>query len=268
MLAAQKQGVRLSALEGPQGGNDTEQELAWTKVQAFATRDEAIQFVVGCQPIDYMPDGYEGAWPHFEDSRKAYEHVMGLSRLPTEFVSVGEAFQRRLRVRRVESEELVLGSPAAGRAVKKLLSKRRKAQVASQGDQVRAAVKQAKDWHVEAAGVLFNRSSSQKTLKAEVGLKYFLAVEHDLERKVLAEGFRVARRSSIPCSARVEDAIQAFARHHPGVRASVLAVNLPANAGFDIVQHKRGGCLILAKELPPLYLSKIRRLADAQPMQS
>merc|ERR1711933_409299 len=127
------------------------------------------------------------------------------------------------------------------------------------------STKERKPWMVEAAGSIFDRPPSLRDLK-EGCARYFIAVAPDVEKRVLAEGFRVKRRCSIPCSATPQEALAAFSRteqrqgRSPNADAKVLAVTLPQDALTDVIRHREGGFLIRRTELSPGCFSRIKRL--------
>mmetsp|Transcript_14897 Transcript_14897/g.44951 ORF Transcript_14897/g.44951 Transcript_14897/m.44951 type:complete len:210 (-) Transcript_14897:52-681(-) len=204
--------------------------------------------------------------------------------VPTEFVSAATDFKRRLRVRHVPVQERLpaqdafpFGSRGSSRERRSLLSKR--TSLSLPPDSARKSTKEPKPWLVEAAGALFDRPGSLRGLRACAPRlpRYFIAVAPDLERRVLVEGFRVRKRCSIPCSGTPKEALDAFGRQQQaegarseqratgraqGVRASVLAVNLPPE--IDVVAHREGGFLIRCKELPPSCFSRVKRMAGGE----
>lgn len=243
--------------------------LTWTELEGFKTREEALQFIMECQPFDYMPESIVSKGdplPRFENCREAHAFVKSLTPPPSEFMSTTKDFKRRLRIRRVDPEQ------TAEEAEKRLVPTHRPAMGGLRGRRgsfLRSAAshqaavrppptrrKEHKEWRVEAAGQLFERPAKLRD-DAPLLPRYFVAVAASVERRVLSEGFRVHRRTSIPCSATVQDAIRAFegddkpratgvSLSRPSV--SVLAVQVPA--GIDVVPHRKGGFVIRTQELP------------------
>lgn len=252
-------------------------QLAWKEVQTFRTQEEAIRFVMECQPIDYQPefqascDNIEkppDAFPRFDSTREALAHVLQMNPIPSEFSSMASEFKRRLRVRKAEPDEMPARehapSSSTARKSRSLLMKHRMTDVGrSHAREVAHSTKERKPWIVETAGVLFERPPSLRDLKKDTATKYFIAVNKDVEKDILADGFRVKQRCSIPCSATPQEAVAAFTRneqragHASGARATVLVVTLPSDV--DVVAHKKSGFMIRCKDLPPTCLSRIKR---------
>lgn len=270
-------GMTLSAGGGRGGGASAAAGLKWSKVQDFKTQEEALRFVMECQPIDYRPveDGLDDKpFPRFESTRDAFEFARKMEPWPSEFVSVEPTFRRHLRIRKIEQTELRM--PTSGAVSSRRMSARKSMALnrgVARGSRLVDAiltVKEVNPWLVEAAGSLFERPESLRDLHKDATLqKYFVAVAPEIEKKVLAEGFRVKRRCSIPCSATPKEARHAFQRATSGgeqqgrrptsPRASVLAVTLPPDSGIDVVAHREGGFLIRCKELPASCFSRVRR---------
>jgi len=256
-------------------------ESGWSKVRDFKTMEEAMHFVMECQPIDYRPLGcYLGpeGFPKFESransplgrAQKAFQYVMNMDPLPQEFVSVEGKFRRRVRVRKLDEEELreSRSGPAAVQRKRKTVGGLRGARGARLLETVLAA-KELKAFVVEVAGELFDRPPSLRCLNNHAAnTRFFIAVSPEIEKKVLVEGYRVKRRCSIPCSATPKEAREAFRRETSekqagrptSPRISVLAVSLPPELGIDVVAHKAGGFLIRTKELPAGCFSRLRRV--------
>merc|ERR1711988_659845 len=95
--------------------------------------------------------------------------------------------------------------------------------------------------------------------------RFYIAMQRELEPKVLAEGYKVSKRTNIPCSLTPNAALEAFKRHEEakGDRLSINPVALPVNLPphVDVISHKDGGFFIRATELPPSYF-KDRKRAD------
>lgn len=261
--------------------------LTWTELEGFKTREEALQFIMECQPFDYMPENVVSrgdALPRFENCREAHAFVKGLLPPPSEFMSTTKDFKRRLRIRRVDPEQTAEDAekrlvptqrPAAGGAG---LRGRRGSFLRSAATYQTAARppptarrKEHKEWRVEASGQLFERPTKLREDAVIAGARYYVAVASSVERRVLSEGFRVRRRTSIPCSATPQDAVRAFegddkprasglSLGRPSV--SVLAVQVPA--GVDVVPHRKGGFVIRVQELPASCFRR-QRAAGAAP---
>merc|ERR1711972_566425 len=77
-------------------------EQFWGEAQSFKTQEEALRFVMECQPFDYQPLRQEHEFepepfPRWESGREAFEWIMAhMSPLPSEFVSNVGDFRRRL----------------------------------------------------------------------------------------------------------------------------------------------------------------------------
>jgi len=251
-------------------------ELAtkWTQVQAFRSRMEALRFIVACQPFDYKPAGEEfDNLPRFQTSRDLLAYIMEMNPEPEEFVSTEPMFKRRLRVRKTAPNEQK-NDVASKMALKKhrlLVGRMRDragyAQPTPRGDQMA----ETKCWLVEAAGVLFEKPKSVRDLQEPLQ-RYFVAVPPEIEKKVLAEGFRVRRRCSIPCSATPQEALAAFAANEKregkvkegpdgkkqGTKAVVLAISLPPELGIDVVAHKDVGFQIRSQTLPATCFTRAK----------
>jgi len=224
--------------------SDTQQN--WREVQSFPTQQEALRFVVGCQPFPYQSveaaQGIVEPFPKFETGNDAFEYVIKMDPLPSEFVSIPSTFKRRLRIRKVEQQTISEVPRASLRKSRTLGLKSRMAP-----PEAAPAVKQHKvRWVVESAGQLFERPPSLRGL-CDIGNRYYIAVTPEVAKRVLEEGFRVTRRGSIPCSATPQEACAAFMKTQSG-QPDILAVNLPPE--IDVVAHRESGFLIRAKELP------------------
>lgn len=228
----------------------------WGEVQAFKTQEEALRFVIECQPIDYQPE--TGGWqlPRFDGSREAYAYVLKMRPMPSHFVSTSAEFRRRLRIRLMDPGESKANNPAKAllrRSVSSILHKSRA-----------TTMQDAKPWMVEASGPLFDRPATLRDLR-ECGTRFFIAVAPDMEKRVLAEGFKVTKRCSVPCSATPQEALAAYSRHEeragrrPSFRASVLVVNLVPDMNIDVIGSRQGGFRLRCRELPPSCLARLKR---------
>jgi len=251
-------------------------ELAtqWTQVQAFRSRMEALRFIVTCQPFDYKPAGEEfDNFPRFQTSRDLLAYIMEMHSEPEEFVSTEPMFKRRLRVRKTAPNEQK-NDVASKMALKKhrlLVGRMRDRAGYAQPTPQQNHTAETKCWLVEAAGVLFEKPKSVRDLR-EVLQRYFVAVSPEIEKKVLAEGFRVRRRCSIPCSATPQEALAAFAANEKregkvkegpdgkkqGTKAVVLAISLPPELGIDVVAHKDVGFQIRSQTLPATCFTRAK----------
>lgn len=230
----------------------------WDEVQSFFTQEEALRFVMECQPFDYRPksdEQNEKPFPRFESRREALRYVLTMEPLPFEFVSVDREFSRVLRVREQARD-------AADTAISRLTKKRNSLIGRGRASVVQQKPQEIKPWVVEATGSLFTRPPSLRALRAGCANRdrehrYFLAIAPEVEKIVLTEGYRVQRRCSIPCSPTPQDALIAFSRNEvnqgrpPSIRAAVLEVIIPPKMDIDVISHKQGGFLIRARELPP-----------------
>mmetsp|Transcript_135963 Transcript_135963/g.290592 ORF Transcript_135963/g.290592 Transcript_135963/m.290592 type:complete len:397 (-) Transcript_135963:108-1298(-) len=231
--------------------------LQWTKVSSFETQEEALSFIIECQPFDYAPEGTDEPFPRFENARDALAYVLQMRPLPTQFVSMVSEFKKCMRIRK-ESEAY---SGKRKSMVKSLLLLKT---MGNKDESAPSSTRIRRPWQVESAGTIFERPSSLRDLSLAVGARYFLAVALDVEKRVLQEGFKVKQRSSIPCSATPQEALSAFARSEERagrtVRpAGVLAVSLPPEAQIDVVSHREGGFLVRCKELPASCFTRVKR---------
>eukprot|EP00930_Biecheleria_cincta_P040540 TRINITY_DN2776_c0_g1_i1.p1 TRINITY_DN2776_c0_g1~~TRINITY_DN2776_c0_g1_i1.p1 ORF type:complete len:418 (-),score=98.11 TRINITY_DN2776_c0_g1_i1:113-1264(-) len=196
----------------------SEMTTQWTQVQAFRSRMEALRFIVACQPFDYKPVGEEfDDFPRFQTSRDQLAYLMEISPEPGEFVSTEPMFKRRLRVRKTAPNEQK-NDVASKMALKKhrlLVGRMRDRAGYAQPTPQQHQMAETKCWLVEAAGVLFEKPKSVRDLR-EVLQRYFVAVSPEIEKKVLAEGFRVRRRCSIPCSATPQEVFYPLLSHATG----------------------------------------------------
>eukprot|EP00933_Yihiella_yeosuensis_P021454 TRINITY_DN16964_c0_g1_i1.p1 TRINITY_DN16964_c0_g1~~TRINITY_DN16964_c0_g1_i1.p1 ORF type:complete len:407 (+),score=95.24 TRINITY_DN16964_c0_g1_i1:85-1305(+) len=237
----------------------------WHLVKTFLTAEEAVRFVIECQPFDYRPAGLAGEnFPRFQSSRDAFAHVMDMDPLPDEYVASDAMFHRRLRVRKAapgETKEEV----AAKLAMQKhrTLTGKRASNAPTLHPKAITEKMEPKRWFVEHAGTLFDQCTSTggplKTFRNEhAGQRYYVAVTPEVEKRVLAEGYRVKKRASIPCSATPQEALASFTQNEvrngakPGEvrKATVLAVAVPQEMGIDVVPHRNGGFIIRSQTLP------------------
>lgn len=258
----------------------------WTVMQVFMTEEEALRFIIECQPIDYRPAERCGDEPcpssSSSSSREMFEYCKLMQPWPREFVAAEERFHRRLRIRKQDPPDeqptisvsknpvRLCSSVTAVRRVKNSAAKKQGGLADTVTNLVEA--RKFKPWIVEAGGSLFGRLESLRDLHREtLPSRYFIAIDAELEKKVLTEGYRVRRRCSIPCSASVAEARQAFTKlvaeknqqlgpldHRPSsTRAVVLAVTLPL--GIDVIANRSGGYLLRTQEISPQCLKSIRR---------
>jgi len=248
---------------------DGPQSERWSPVEKFQTYEEALRFVMKCQPFDFLPVGFEVVQPNRFDSISGdpYEKAISMIPVPGDFISTVGEFKRRLRVRhRHEDPEDAPSKKNSRNTLNRVFgAKALKGQsTANQPPPLDPSIaaeyaiepSPPKPYHVEAAGGLFQHPASLRNLKENV-VRYYIAVNPDIEKKVLAEGFKVKKRTSIPCSATPQEAISHFKNgelrcgRKASAYPSVLPVNVPPT--IDVVAHKSGGFLIRATELPPSY---------------
>mmetsp|Transcript_60345 Transcript_60345/g.143785 ORF Transcript_60345/g.143785 Transcript_60345/m.143785 type:complete len:471 (-) Transcript_60345:88-1500(-) len=267
-----------------QGVGEGEEQLGvgeaiqeWAEVKRFESCDEALSFVIECQPFDYipvMPDGSK--FPAFATTSEAMRFVQSMAVKPTDFYSAASEFKRRLRVRKLsplEMQEAVSRQSASRESRYSVASRPLSKEPPSMGAPLpvlsrTAAQMLRRPWTVEASGVLFDRPTSLRNLakRDSVRRPYYLAVDALLEDRILKEGFKVSKRPSIPVSASLQDAVAAFHRAaaeagQKQTQPAVLQVILPA--GVDVVAHRQGGFLIKRKELPASCFAKRRSAQDA-----
>lgn len=258
----------------------------WTVVQEFGTKEDALRFVLECQPFDYRPagDAYDD-FPRFQNSKDCLAYVMALEPFPSEFQSCEPVFKRRLRLQLAKE-----GEQKPDSAQRKTKPRPRTVMGQPSSDGAR--------WQVQAAGCLFETPGLRMLAEKPPAQRYYIAVPPEMEKKVLAEGYQPQKRSSIPCSSSPQEALAAFMkvtkrmkeereqvdkrkkesqvlqqgedslddrvwRHlewtaaselYPvlsedlrGVRATVLAAVVPPELGFDIVACQSGGFIIRTK---------------------
>lgn len=321
----------------------------WTEVQAFKTQEDALRFVMECQPFDYQPvrqpkgttgeeaepEQQDDPFPRWESGREAMEWVMKhMSPWPSEFASNFGDFKRLLRIRQATAEEqrrqqeraaatsssrsqarerISRRDSAASMRLRSMLPKIRASLsgIPSDSAPVQEMKGDVKPWLVESCGTLFQRVASLRDLVHESSLaksasggslgagtpRYYIAVPPQEEKQILQEGYRVQRRTSIPCSATPKEAVAAFNRHAqkrppgagagaaaPGAPAAVaaaspggassreanapsakvLVVTLPPELGVDVVAHRNGGFLIRCLELPPRCFKRLNKAGGVE----
>mmetsp|Transcript_61726 Transcript_61726/g.172425 ORF Transcript_61726/g.172425 Transcript_61726/m.172425 type:complete len:451 (-) Transcript_61726:144-1496(-) len=249
--------------------------LEWSEIERFKSHEDALRFVLKCQPFDYVPEkgrdtkDAQHTGCQRRGSRLTIQDDLGLAAcnrdalldpvqramrhcpLPTEFTSTVGDFKRRLRIRHVAIEE-ERGEPRkdGGRAWTRPTRRTH-----GDADALGSKTLERKPYVVEGAGGHFDRPTSLRALREAERVRYYIAVGPDVEKRVLAEGFRVRSRTSIPCSATPQEAIARFkesearCERQPCKHPSVLTVVLPPHV--DVVAHKDGGFMIRARELPP-----------------
>mmetsp|Transcript_58335 Transcript_58335/g.164713 ORF Transcript_58335/g.164713 Transcript_58335/m.164713 type:complete len:424 (-) Transcript_58335:24-1295(-) len=269
--AAAKALLKSDGGAGDGAGSDSAsaQDLKWVEVQAFKTEEEALRFVIECQPFAYQPmvPGDSSPFPSFDTNAEAYQHALHMDPRPCEFLCTETEFRRRLRIRQEEASEQ---KEAAGGKMFVLGRKSRQATMVF-GSKHRdhplpdSKPRNRRPWIVEAAGHIFQRPASLRALK-EPGGRFYIAMLQEVERRVLVEGFRVKRRTSIPCSATKEDAINAFNRtlgeteRLEKAKVGVLAVHITPEMGVEVVaKQEGGGFFIMARELPATCFSRLKR---------
>lgn len=226
-------------------------EHLWTEVNRFHTKEEAIGFVMECQPFSFAPVIENGdAWPQFATSHEAFEYVLKMAPVPMNYSSTVNGFKRRLRIRLMDNEQ-------EHETVRKQVpthSKRRTSALRQGTGPV--ATQPRKPWTVEATGTFFENPTTRQELvekrasmRAEGAVKYFLAVAQDLVQMVLQEGYKVQSRCSIPLSASPQEALSAWKSKGKDVKATVLTVTIPPE--IDVVPNRKQGFLVRVKELPP-----------------
>ncbi|CAE7937967.1 unnamed protein product, partial [Symbiodinium necroappetens] len=115
----------------------------WTVVQEFGTKEDALRFVLECQPFDYRPagDAYDD-FPRFQNSKDCLAYVMALEPFPSEFQSCEPVFKRRLRLQLAKE-----GEQKPDSAQRKTKPRPRTVMGQPSSDGAR--------WQVQAAGCLF-----------------------------------------------------------------------------------------------------------------
>jgi len=218
------------------------------------------------------------SFPHFDNSENAYAFALKMEPMPTEFVTTtaaGDAghLGRRMRIRvHEEVEQQPEAAPTNKKSLRSMGERQARALArrtgAGEADVQAQAPKERKSQYiVEATGLgLFEMPTTLRDLK-EVPTRYYIALAAEKLPTVLVEGFKVFRRTSIPCSATPQEAIDRWRQaeppqenpgHSPPTPA-VLIVNVPPN--IDVVAHKSvpGGYLIMAQELPASCLKERRK---------
>eukprot|EP00928_Gymnodinium_smaydae_P040085 TRINITY_DN27249_c0_g1_i1.p1 TRINITY_DN27249_c0_g1~~TRINITY_DN27249_c0_g1_i1.p1 ORF type:complete len:516 (-),score=141.85 TRINITY_DN27249_c0_g1_i1:123-1670(-) len=232
------------------------------QVGRFKSYEEALQFVMRCQPFDFAPvlNGH-AAFPRFEHKKDAFLHALTLQPPPTLFVGLPGGGEARRHLRIVK-EDPVEAAAKEGKPRKSVTGRARRGSLGlgmyESAMAAREREKKQNQYVVESVGEMFERPASLRDLR-DVNARYYIAVSSEVYARVLVEGFRVKRRTSIPCCATAQDAIshfkQAEARSgksstsHSHAMPCLLTVTLPPH--IDVVPHKDGGFLIRAKELPP-----------------
>mmetsp|Transcript_92240 Transcript_92240/g.183163 ORF Transcript_92240/g.183163 Transcript_92240/m.183163 type:complete len:413 (-) Transcript_92240:118-1356(-) len=247
----------------PTEASPSSDDRTWVQVEGFTTRDEAVSFVLNCQPFEYKP--IQGEAPaDIEDRAVNPESI--------EFLSAGGDFKRRLRVRKQDLSEQRSQSCEASnpQRCQATLSPGFRETTGGSGGAHTGQMRRCeplllRPWVVEASGALFDRPESLRALRTTRGPappRYFVAVAADIEKRVLSEGFRVKRRCSIPCAATPKDALLAWQSvqrtgQAVSVRPSVLMVTLPPD--IDVVSNRDGAFRIKARELPAVCFTRCRR---------
>lgn len=231
------------------------EEEKWHEVQTFKTRDEAVGFIMECQPFSYQPEIEKGdePCPRFENSRDAVAHILQMNPVPSRFTSIVPEFKRRLRIRLQDVDQRLEEEKHARRLITHR-GRRRSQQnnPVTPHEQVPKPTAELKPWVVETTGEFFESPASLRDLR-EAGTKYFIAVPQDIAPIVLQEGYRVKQRFSVPCSGTPGEALEAFDRNEKKAGRKTKAVVLPVTLSpeYDVVTHRNGGFLIRTKELPP-----------------
>jgi hypothetical protein len=220
-----------------------DENMDWQAVQWFDDQDAALQFVLQCQPFDYQPDGVD--WPEVKSREEAMTLAKQMDPIPSEFVSTAADFHRRLRIRHVPQEQP---------KVRKVMQSRLRSQ--------QARTRPQKPWCVEQSGDLFERFATNLRSLKEPGSKFYIAVDgNEVFEKVLTEGFRVTKRTSIPCCSTPQDALAAMKRHSdnvPNPRAVVLTV-------IDLPLGKDGKPVNVIARRPPQWKPRKDRAAMDDP---
>lgn len=235
------------------------------QVGSFDTHEDALRFVMRCQPFDFTPvtKGDTEPFPRFDNSADAHAHALKLQPLPMEFVNSSIEVCRRLRIVMTELEEVAASGTRPGK-LRRNTNAPRLGAAAADVERVEPSKPRKVQYIVEALGGFFERPQSLRDLR-EVGTRYFIAVAPDILHRVLTEGFRVKRRTSIVCSATPQDAIEYYRSREASIDqqqsesvgvvrekvAAVIVVNLAPH--LDVVAHRSvpGAFRIKAKELPP-----------------
>lgn len=232
---------------------DVIQDNPWSELNSFKTKEEAVGFIMECQPFSFTPllDPSDEPLPKFETSHEALEYVLKMTPVPMSYMSTVSDFKRRLRIRFVDVEE----DPDSMKKVVHSRSKRRNSALSTRATTTTfAAAQPQKPWVVDASGTFFESPTSLRGLR-DVGTKYFIAVAQDLVQTVQQEGYRVQTRCSIPLSATPHEALAAWKLNNQrcnrmdNVKAVVLPVVIPPE--IDVVAHRKQGFLVRVKELPP-----------------
>jgi len=149
----------------------------------------------------------ENLSPEVKSREEAFTLAKQMDPIPDEFVATAADFHRRLRVRHVPQEQVKVRK---GLKIKQ-----------------QARTKPQKPWCVEQSGDLFERVGENFRSLKEIGSKFYIAVDgNEVFEKVLAEGFRVTKRTSIPCSSTPQDAMAAIKRHSDNVTSRVVVLTV------------------------------------------
>lgn len=228
---------------------------AWTEVNSFKTKEEAVVFIMECQPFSFAPilDPTDDPIPKFETCHEAAAYVSKMHPVPMTYVSTVNDFKRRLRIRLVDVEENDSKTRLLSVRSKRRTSASRVSTTATTPVAPAQAPKPKKPWLVEASGTFFTSPSSLRGCR-EPGTKYYLAVAQDTAQTIQQEGYRVQKRCSIPLSATPQEALLVWARNNQKPnrkdipKATVLTVVVPME--MEIVAHRQQGFLVRTKELP------------------
>merc|ERR1719478_1471450 len=128
----------------------------WTVVSNFATKEDAVGFIMECQPFSFAPvqqADNPNIFPKFDTSHEALAYTLKMKPVPMVYESTVADFKRRLRIVFLESD--------GPEEKKKMVSLRRKGH-----SEVVAPVRSAaplKPWVVEASGTFFESPISLRT---------------------------------------------------------------------------------------------------------
>lgn len=222
--------------------------VVWTQLQWFDHLEDARQFVLKCQPFEFEsmgvngeapgPDGQlaEGATPYCED-----------------FYCVSGGSTRKLRIRHFKPAQDTRRSEGKNKRLTERLRK------------VQQTRKVQKPWLVEQGGALFERLPPRE-LKDAPG-KYYIAVDSETAEKVLSEGYRAVKRTSVPCAGTPAEALAAFNKRTDSQAAGTKPVVLTVKdvpTGCDIVAHRTSGFRIRTNFLPPECFSRKQRVGGPE----
>jgi hypothetical protein len=249
-LAPEKQEKAKASENLVQAVREAVNEQVWTEVSSFKTKEQAVGFILECQPFAFTPllEEGEAPLPKFENSQELVEYVMQIVPVPMKYESSVAEFKRTLRIRLVDIEEQE--DPA-----RKAISTGRRRMSALRKNTVVVPRKEPKPWLVEATGSFFESPTSTSLRCPKEDRKFFIAVAQDVTQTVLQEGYKVKLRYSIPCSATPAEALAAWnkndqkAGRKPGEKKAIaLPVVVPPE--IDVVVHREKGFLIRCQELP------------------